>query len=173
MMVCAVRKPSGGSVRLPLGVCCCSRDGSHLARHGPVLSVAGHLNVRKKQRDVGTRFEMVSASSALIASIAVNPASSTISTARIRSTISSSTTSTLVSESMVPDDMKCPLSVEETKRSPAARCSLTTQRGCRDELETGTPRKVASFACSADPVASPFPLRPAVLVDAMKGAVGG
>src|SRR6185369_5599104 len=48
-----------------------------------------------------------SASSALTASIAVNPASSTMSTARKRSTISSSTTSTFVGGTEDHNDMKC------------------------------------------------------------------
>src|SRR3954462_3877677 len=48
---------------------------------------------------------MASASSALTASTAVKPASSTISTARIRNTISSSTTRTFVADAVGVDDV--------------------------------------------------------------------
>src|SRR6476619_4688582 len=50
---------------------------------------------------------MESASSALTASTAVNPASSTMSTARMRRTISSSTTRTFGGHSVGPDDIEC------------------------------------------------------------------
>ena len=77
---------------------------------------AWHLDVGKQQRDVGPRLENGKASSALTASTAVNPASSTMSTARMRSTISSSTTRTFVVGTAGSDDIGKPSFVSWTEQ---------------------------------------------------------